>query len=90
MVRSVKIFKVQGGDWFAARTLQQALREQVAESGQREFLNNEVRQLTDAEMDRNCVQDEEFGDLEPITFRAALARLVTEGAKVPRLFATTQ
>lgn len=90
MPLKIHVFKVQDGDWIAACTSKQALNEQVAHSGEKEYLLNETRKLSDSELDRHCVQDEEFGDTEPVTFRVALNRLFASGAKFPRVLATVE
>ena len=89
MGNQIYVYEVlDGGDWIAARTAKQALNEQVAQTGEQDFLLNDARRLTDSELDRYSVLDEEFGDVEPVTFRTALDRLIKAGAAFPRVLAT--
>ena len=90
MRNPIHVFKVQDGDWIAARTAKQALNEQVAQTGERDYLLNDTRQLADAELDKHGVIDEDFGDDEPVTFRVALDRLIKAGASFPRVLASLE
>lgn len=90
MRSKIHVYKVQDGDWIAACTSKQALIEQVSQSGAKEFLLNQARKLSDSELNTNCVQDEEFGDTEPVSFRFALNRLIASGAKFPLVLATVE
>lgn len=90
MRNPIHVFKVQDGDWIAARTSKQALNEQVRQTGEQDYLLNDTRKLADAELDTHALIDEEFGDDEPVTFRVALDRLIKAGASFPRVMATSE
>ncbi len=90
MHSKIHVFKIQDGDWIAARTAKQALNEQVSVSGQQEYLLNDAKQLADKELDLFLVLDEAFDDQEPVTFRVALDRLEKAGALFPRVLATAE
>lgn len=90
MRNQIYVFKVQDGDWIAARTAKQALSEQVRESGEQDYLLNNTHRLSDADLDLHAVMDEEFNDQEPVTFRVALHRLIKAGASFPRVLATAE
>lgn len=90
MSDKIHVFKVQDGDWIAARTAKQALNEQVRESGEQDYLLSDTHQLSDSELDLHAVLDEAFNDQEPVTFRVALDRLIKVGASFPRVLATLE
>lgn len=100
----IKIFNMNDYDWYAAETVEDALKEMaetlscgtdpddIAEMRREYQVKNPV-ELTDEDMDRlKYIDTDENDDPEgdPRTFREQLAKMISEGDKFPCMFASTE
>lgn len=83
----MKIFKMNDCDWWVAETLEEAKDSYKLETGEESDLD--ARELSDAEMDRLTITNEE--DDVKLTFREELTRRIADGTiSSPSLFGSTE
>lgn len=88
----IKIFKLNDCDWFAARTMEEAIACARAEFDYGDDSIEDPHELTDEELDTHLFQFRNDYDrpLESMSFRAALAKRIADGERFPYLFASTE
>ena len=83
----LQIFKMNDYDWYAAESVEDALKAMEADRGE-DYGEDAPVELSEADLDRLKYFDE---DGIPVrTFREQLAKMIAEGEKFPCLFATTE
>lgn len=85
----IKVYALNDCDWWAASSLEEAIADWKAETGLTDDELDDPHELTDAEMDRYKLIDEDNSEKKE-TFREALNREIAEGANFPCFFATTE
>lgn len=87
---SIKIFKLNDCDWYAANTLEEAIAQCAEDTGiPKEEVADDAYEVGDHHLDELIFKDEDRPD-EEITFRQELQRMIDAGTKFPAMFASTE
>lgn len=92
--RPIKIYKLNGCDWYAAFDMESAIEQACKDTGlDREELIEDPRELEPSELDHLIFVDEEQdgeGEKRRFTFRQQLNNYIINGEKPPFMFASTE
>jgi len=88
----MRVFQINDYDWFMAETAEQARNAAIELYGSDDddcvLPLNEIEEVSDSEMARLKINDEEDGMTR--TFKEQVAKRIKEGANKPEFFASTE
>ncbi|MGC4030234.1 MAG: hypothetical protein QM754_00600 [Tepidisphaeraceae bacterium] len=88
----LKVFQINEYEWYVAESIFDAVKAAMDDSGLPfdEACDDELGEVTHADMERLKFCSNEDGDEEPLTFTEQLARVNKADPSTPRLFASTE